>query len=83
MHHSFFLVLDYGRIESWLAMAHCTLADSNVSEKHYFTKVFVSAKDHSIEDMQGSSLVTQPMLQRQPNRTELRLMNSYIQIIEL
>ena len=27
------------------------------------------------------TLVTQPMLQRQPNRTELRLMDSYIQIL--
>ena len=27
------------------------------------------------------SLVTQPMLQRQPNRTELRSMDSYIQIL--
>ena len=27
------------------------------------------------------SLVTQPMMQRQPNCTELRLMDSYIQIL--
>ena len=27
------------------------------------------------------TLVTQPMLQRRPNRTELRLMDSYIQIL--
>ena len=28
-----------------------------------------------------ASLVTQPMLQRRPNRTKLRLMDSYIQIL--
>ena len=28
-----------------------------------------------------STLVTQPMLQRRPNRMELRLMDSYIQIL--
>ena len=29
----------------------------------------------------ANSLVTQPMLQRRPNRTELRSMDSYIQIL--
>ena len=29
----------------------------------------------------GDTLVTQPMLQRRPSQTELRLMDSYIQIL--
>ena len=45
-----------------------------------FMKIYFIPKTKNQSPI-GSTLVTQPMLQRQPNHTELRLMDSYIQIL--
>ena len=54
------------------------------NNNNIYPKTLFSDKSHGHNTLQKAiqfTLVTQPMLQRRPNRMELRLMDSYIQIL--
>ena len=75
-----------GSISNGIAVSFQVYKQARKNEQKFLKKVSNGTQDtwppHStLKEPFANSLVTQPMLQRRPNRTELRSMDSYIQIL--
>ena len=68
-------------MESHLYSAHAGNFQSVKTSIAYCGFMSFNTERSKKEKLHELALVTQPMLQRRPNRTELRLMDSYIQIL--